>query len=111
MIRDRGWEKDVLVMLWIHDEIVFRIRRSHLYDAVPAIKQSMEFPIADWPIPIVANPYVGWNLGTLYDYDEWVAMFPPETVGKPVVAWLPASAYGNLTPPAIEIEEEDTTAA
>jgi DNA polymerase I-like protein with 3'-5' exonuclease and polymerase domains len=112
MIRERGWTNDVLVMLWVHDEIVFRIRRSHLYEAVPAIKQSMEFPIADWPIPIVANPYVGWNLGTLYDYDEWVRMFPPETVGQHVVSWLPAAVYGDrMKPPAVDVEDEEEPAA
>jgi len=71
MVRERNWTNDVQQILWIHDEVILRVRLSMLEQVVEAVIDTMEFPIKGWPVAIKAEADVGWNWGEMVSFKKW----------------------------------------
>jgi DNA polymerase-1 len=70
MLAARGWQADVQMMYFVHDEIVLRIRTRLLDEAVAAIRAEMEaVTYGSWPIPYLTDAKVGpsWSERKLKD--------------------------------------------
>lgn len=78
LVRER-WPGDAHQILWIHDELNFRVRRVKVAEVVPQILKTMEFEVKGWPVEIKAEAEVGWNWGELVKLQEWLEN-PPERV-------------------------------
>lgn len=74
LINERNWQNDVKVVLFEHDEIDFRIRRSMLEQIVPELRKAMEFEVKGWPVPLVTEAEVGYT-----ENSNWGEMLPYET--------------------------------
>ena len=62
----RGWLKNggddsVRMVMTVHDEIVFEIRKDRVAEAVPVIIKLMEYPstMAGWKVPLIAEAELG----------------------------------------------------
>jgi DNA polymerase I-like protein with 3'-5' exonuclease and polymerase domains len=72
-----GWLRDggddsVRMLMTVHDEIVFEIRKERIQDAMPVIKQIMESParMVGWKVPLIVEPLFGLHWGDKYDWGE-----------------------------------------
>jgi DNA polymerase I-like protein with 3'-5' exonuclease and polymerase domains len=73
LIIERGWQDDCHIILPMHDELVFRVRRRLFDEIVPAIMACMAthgwpapagtFAIANWPVAITTDAERGPNWG------------------------------------------------
>jgi DNA polymerase I-like protein with 3'-5' exonuclease and polymerase domains len=59
---ERGYAAmGVKMVMQIHDELIFEVPVSLVQEVVPLIKQTMELPIPNFEVPIVAEAAVGWK--------------------------------------------------
>ena len=68
LFRERGWEKDVDLLLQVHDELVYEVDVAQSALIVPVIKEVMEQVVAPSMlngVPIVAEASTGPNWGTM----------------------------------------------
>lgn len=72
-------------VLWVHDELVVRARRSALPTIVPLLIAEMEFPVNGWAIPLKVEAEVGWNWGELIPWHEWQTAPLPQPARSPVI--------------------------
>lgn len=78
-----GWGRDIVSpqVYWVHDEVVFYVKRDWVTTVVPVLKEAMEFTItrADgtrWPVPLKAEFEVSSRL--LYAEEKAEAAQTPE---------------------------------
>lgn len=101
----QGWTKDWYPVLFVHDELVSLVRRATLYEMLPVVVAAMEFPVKGWPVPIKADPEVGWNWGEMMPWADWTTQFPPSTARERLVSWV----KGPTTPVDSLYKPEDAT--
>lgn len=63
LINERNWTNDVKHFLYMHDELVLRMRVSMLETMIPEIQKVMEFDVKNWPVKLETEAKVGWNWG------------------------------------------------
>ena len=71
-MRDRDWMDDCHMLLTMHDELVFEIKKDKLDDILPVIDHCMT-KYADekkWSIPLVTDVEIGQDWGARYDWRE-----------------------------------------
>jgi hypothetical protein len=73
LINDKGWQNDVQDIIYMHDELVFRCRVSMLDQVVPAVQETMEFPIKGWPIKMTTDAEAGWDWGNVVKLSKFKA--------------------------------------
>ena len=95
LLTARDWHADCQVTHFMHDEIVFRIRRARKMEIVPAIMGVMDtIKVTGWPVPCTTEAESGhnWGLG-LRSYGT------PKTV-QPLAAAAPVTP--SRTPQVVE---------
>lgn len=97
----RGWlhngDDSVRLIMTVHDEIVFEIRKDRLQEALEGvIIPCMESPadIAGWEIPLIVEPLVGAHWGSKHD---WLKIMKGE---EPVPDFLEGVVDPGAPPPA-----------
>ena len=89
LIRDRGWQNKVLLLMTIHDELVFEIDLDIIEEAVDEITKAMtRNPMVlslKWPIPLTSDTEMGKDWTVKYnliamrkgekDWPEWLAPY------------------------------------
>jgi DNA polymerase-1 len=63
-IKEAGLENDVFLLLQIHDELIFEVKKEVTARALPIIKKAME-QVVDIPVPIEVSSAVGPRWGEL----------------------------------------------
>lgn len=58
-----GLTDDIKILLTVHDQLVFRVRKRVLDQALPLIQEAMELKIAGW-VPLVFDMAVGTRWGS-----------------------------------------------
>jgi DNA polymerase-1 len=66
-VQQHGWEKDCQQVLWLHDEIVLRVRRSMLWTILPELVETMEEGLTGWSVPLKVDVAAGRSWGELVD--------------------------------------------
>lgn len=70
----RDWEKKLLMVLTVHDEIVFEIHKSILKEAIELISNLMTkngvIKKMQWPIPLLVDVELGKNWSVPYDLKD-----------------------------------------
>lgn len=103
LIVARGWTNDCHIILPMHDELVFRVRRRLFDEIAPAIMATMAthgwpaepgvFAIAGWPVPITTDAERGPNWG------KTLAKYTPPAGGQvSTVPMKPCAACGQAMP-------------
>lgn len=69
----KGWQDDWQQILWVHDELVSRVRRSRVQALLPEVMAAMRVRVKGWPIALTVEAEVGWNWGELMPADVWFA--------------------------------------
>ena len=98
-VLERGWQKKLLMILTVHDEIVFEIHKDILKEAIEVISNLMTkntvIQKMNWPIPLLVDVELGKTWTVPYDLkdlevgegdDELVKIFggqKPVEVEKP----------------------------
>ena len=76
MLTRNQWHDACQVMLFMHDELVFRMRKDMVRIIVPAIREQMEtIQIKDWPVPFTTDAKFGPNWSEksgLTSFDKWL---------------------------------------
>lgn len=71
MVKSRGWQDKVLMIITMHDELVFEIDGDILEEAVEVIKNIMcrnKLVLAQkWPIPLTSDVEIGYNWSVPWD--------------------------------------------
>jgi DNA polymerase-1 len=60
LIKARGWEKQIFLLLQVHDELVYEVAEALVAEAQPLIRQAMESVQVEG-IPFTATAAVGQN--------------------------------------------------
>lgn len=105
-----GGDDSVRLLMTVHDEIVFEIRKDRLQEALDGvITPCMESPadIAGWRIPLIVEPLVGPHWGSKHDWllmmkgEEEIPDFLREYVkpGAPPPTPTPAAAPASPASP------------
>lgn len=71
MLREEGYEKDAVMLLQVHDELVFEIREEKVALIVPRVKEIMEGVLTEKEregVPIVAEAKVGASWGQMQSF-------------------------------------------
>ncbi|MFA5022883.1 MAG: DNA polymerase [Candidatus Paceibacterota bacterium] len=63
-INEAGLDKDVFLLLQIHDELIFEIKEGLADKVLPIIKQAME-KVVDLPVPIEVSSAIGRSWGEM----------------------------------------------
>ena len=63
-IKSAGLENDVWLLLQIHDELIFEVKKEVVERALPIIKKAME-KVVTIPVPIEVSTAVGSRWGEL----------------------------------------------
>ncbi len=64
LMTERGWHAVCQMILFVHDEVVFRIRSSKIPEIVPALQAVAEgITIKHWPVPLKTDAKAGPNWG------------------------------------------------
>jgi DNA polymerase I-like protein with 3'-5' exonuclease and polymerase domains len=96
----KGWLRDggddsVRMIMTVHDEIVFEVRKDRLMEAIPEITRCMESPprLRKWDIPFYVEPLIGESWDAKYDWEDLMAgkttyFHSKEEPDKPVPQWL-----------------------
>jgi len=66
-LKDEGWGR---VMITVHDSIVFSIKKEHVHEAVPVIREIMTTPIFETETPFKVDVQIGHNYGEMSGYSE-----------------------------------------
>jgi DNA polymerase-1 len=72
IILEKKWEKDVFLLMQVHDELVYEIKKEKIAEAVPVIKEVMEgiiLPEEANGIPFIVEPKIGQNWGEMKKYE------------------------------------------
>lgn len=72
LIKEKGWQNDCQHIIYMHDELLFRMRVSMLELIVPEIQKVMEFEVKYWPIKLTTDVEVGWDWGIMYKLKDFV---------------------------------------
>lgn len=56
-IKGTGWGLDIISpqIYWVHDEVVFYVKKEWVSRVVPVLRAAMEFPVVGWTVPIKAE--------------------------------------------------------
>jgi DNA polymerase-1 len=71
LLKEKKWEKDVHLLLQVHDELVYEIQEGKKDMIIPEIKKIMEHvltPEATQGIPLIVEAKVGKNWGEMETY-------------------------------------------
>lgn len=67
LIHERGWERDVHILLTAHDELGIEVRRELVPEVAPLVRQIMESAVRpEWPIPMPTELQIGHSWGGGY---------------------------------------------
>lgn len=75
-LREHGYKwSDVGFALQIHDELAFLIRNELVKEAIPIIREGMEFKVNSWQVQLSCSPKVGqvWGRQQELKYEELAA--------------------------------------
>lgn len=67
-IRTRGWHDRVRMLLTVHDECVFEVRKDCIEEVVPVLVESMAFPVDKWVVPLICDVEIGNSWGDGKEY-------------------------------------------
>lgn len=77
LLHSKGWLKDngddsVRMLMTVHDEIVFEVRKDRLMEVLPELVRVMESPprIVGWDIPFYVEPLVGKSWDAKFDWED-----------------------------------------
>lgn len=65
-IQEAKLDKSVFLLLQIHDELLFEIKKEAVDQAIPLLKKAMEHA-AKLSVPLLVNASVGENWGDLHN--------------------------------------------
>lgn len=68
LIKEKGWEEDVNMLLTVHDEIDFEVRETKLDEIVPALRDKMEIKLSKWPVALTVDVEVAKDWGSVSKY-------------------------------------------
>lgn len=100
LIKERKWQNDVKMILFMHDELVFRVRLSMLEQIVPELQKAMEFDVKGWPVKLATDVEAGWSWGSLMKYSAFL-----EELKKPQ-SKLEVQDIEDVTEEELEYAEE-----
>ena len=67
LIRERGWQQDVHILLTAHDEIDLEVRAELVAEVAPLVRAIMESAVrSEWPIPMPVELQIGHAWGGGY---------------------------------------------
>lgn len=58
-----GWQNDAKILLTVHDQLLFKVRKRIVAEAIPVIKRAMELKIDGW-VPLVFTMSTGTRWGS-----------------------------------------------
>lgn len=70
LIEKMGWEEDCRLLLTVHDELVFEIRKSRLHEIMPPLVHSMVNITDKWEAPLKVDAEVGNSWFVEYEYGD-----------------------------------------
>lgn len=83
LIDRNGWHDDWQQVLWVHDELVSRVRRTRVAELLPLVQAAMELQIKGWPIKLTTDAAIGDDTwGDLVSADTWLKANSPVVDGK-----------------------------
>lgn len=86
VIEQRGWREHAMIMLFVHDELVFRVRTRLLQEIVPALLTAMEaVRMPGCPVAFTCDAAYGAGWGTALR--EW-----PREKAEPVIPAVAAAS-------------------
>jgi hypothetical protein len=107
-VLEMGWQKKLLMILTVHDEIVFEIHKDILKEAIEVISNLMTkntvIQKMNWPIPLLVDVELGKTWTVPYDLkdieqgegdDELVKIFGGQ---KPIEVEKPKEEVADLPP-------------
>lgn len=112
-----GGDDRVRMVMTVHDEIVFEIKKEHVMEVMPVIIEQMESPSnaasKKWAVPLVVEPLIGtnWELGSSDGSDDWLKIIkgkvpiPPCLEGCVVPRSKPSSTTAKPLPAQVIPEQ------
>lgn len=70
LLNNPEYRDDVAFRCTIHDEIQYSIRASRAHEILNLIEKNQTVVLKEWPIPIITEASVGWNMGSLFAFQK-----------------------------------------
>lgn len=118
-ITDDGRNDIVRILLTVHDELVFEVRKDMLEAVIPVIKSCMEEPgrMARWTVPLIVEPLIDESWDAKYNWDHiWEGEKKAAKPDEKLKSWqfrvgdtiygIPPFLQGLITPPWLKEHPE-----